>query len=336
MIDFPKRMNLFSIYSSNMEMFCFRLNPPGEPGGQIFLPTTTSADGLAQNRPGPKKTNKSARASSFLPGEAPTTATHWIGLGQNERRRGDGDKICHTSDCSWETARTAASTSHEEPRGFFTAAAAGPLMPDSPQLHQPPPPPAPPPASATPAAPAAANAQPKLTAVKLRMIIKGVLGRYQRWNPVHPTAGTFWGVGLGVGCGVGWGPGFGPEVIGYVGAGCGVGFSVGFTLAGVGIGLPQHSLIRNHDHGGFASSVPVDSARFYALTIIRGLVWDAISYVGNAAAMRKESRQKLPRFQDSPQVPGGVDLPKLGKGVSSSIRSTVECIRAFKDQRWPP
>lgn len=162
MIDFSKRMNLFSIYSSNMEMFCFRLNPPGEPGGQIFLPTTTSADGLAQNRPGPKKTNKSARASSFRPGEAPTTATHWIGLGQNERRRGDGDKIWHTSDCSWETARTAASTSHEEPRGFFTAAAAGPLMPDSPQLHQPPPPPAPPPASATSAAPAAANAQPKL------------------------------------------------------------------------------------------------------------------------------------------------------------------------------
>ncbi|OQU83593.1 hypothetical protein SORBI_3005G141801 [Sorghum bicolor] len=72
----------------------------------------------------------------------------------------------------------------------------------------------------------------------------------QRWNPVHPTAGSFWGVGLGLGCGVGWGPGFGHEVIGYVGAGCGVGFSVGFTLAGVGIGLPQHGLIRNHEHGG--------------------------------------------------------------------------------------
>ncbi|CAD6221258.1 unnamed protein product [Miscanthus lutarioriparius] len=208
-------------------------------------------------------------------------------------------------------------------------------MPDSPQLHHPPPPPAPPPpASSTPAASAAANAQPNL--VKLRMIIKGVLGRYQRWNPVHPTAGAFWGVGLGLGCGVGWGPGFGPEVIGYVGAGCGVGFSVGFTLAGIGIGLPQHGLIRNHDHGGFASNVAVDSARFYAVTIIRGLVWDAISYAGNIAAMRKESRQKLLRFQDNPPVSGGVDLPKLGKGVSSSIRSTVECIRAFKDQHWPP
>ena len=82
------------------------------------------------------------------------------------------------------------------------------------------------------------------------MIIKGVLGRYERWNPVHPTAGAFWGMGLGLGCGVGWGPGFGPVVIGYVGAGCGVGFSVGVTLAGVGIGLPQHVLVRSNDQSG--------------------------------------------------------------------------------------
>lgn len=72
------------------------------------------------------------------------------------------------------------------------------------------------------------------------MIIKGLFRRYKRWNPVHPTIGTFWGLGIGVGCGVGWGPGFGPEVIGYVGAGCGVGFSVGITLAGIGVGLPHN------------------------------------------------------------------------------------------------
>nr|CAB3451911.1 unnamed protein product [Digitaria exilis]CAB3455669.1 unnamed protein product [Digitaria exilis] len=141
------------------------------------------------------------------------------------------------------------------------------LMPDFLQLHQQPPPPppppapapAPPPASTTPVAPAAANAQPNpIAVVKPRMIIKSVLGRYERWNPVHPTAGAFWGVGLGLGCGVGWGPGFGPEVIGYVGGGCGVGFSVGFTLAGVGIGLPQHGLIRvfrNQEDSGFASNL---------------------------------------------------------------------------------
>jgi hypothetical protein len=71
--------------------------------------------------------------------------------------------------------------------------------------------------------------------------------------------------------------------------------------------------------------VPLDSARYYAVTIIKGLVWDAINY---AAAMRKESRQKLLRFQDNPPVSGVVNLPKLGKGVSSSIKS-------FKDEHWP-
>lgn len=222
-------------------------------------------------------------------------------------------------------------------------------MPEPPQTHQSPPPP--PPTDPNPAAPAAANAQrtpvasplpeetaaPPPPAVQPRMIIKGMLGRYERWNPVHPTAGAFWGVGLGLGCGVGWGPGFGPEVIGYVGAGCGVGFSVGFTLAGVGVGLPQHGIIKNHYHGGFASNTPFESARFYTLTIIKGMLWDAISYVNHVAAMRKESRQKLLRFhQENPPVSGGVDLPKLGKGVSSSVRSTMDCIKAFTNQRWSP
>ena len=74
------------------------------------------------------------------------------------------------------------------------------------------------------------------------MIIKGLFRRYERWNPVHPTLGAFWGMGIGMGCGVGWGPGFGPEVVGYVGAGCGLGFCVGFTAAGLGIGLPANAL----------------------------------------------------------------------------------------------
>ena len=80
---------------------------------------------------------------------------------------------------------------------------------------------------------------------------------------------------------------------------------------------------------GFASNMPFDSARYYAVTAIRGLVWDAINYV---TAMRKESRQKLLKFQDNPPVSGGVGL---GKGMPSSIQSTVECIRAFKDENWP-
>ncbi|KAL3635807.1 hypothetical protein CASFOL_020354 [Castilleja foliolosa] len=75
------------------------------------------------------------------------------------------------------------------------------------------------------------------------MIIKSIFRRYERWNPVHPTYGAFWGIGVGIGCGIGWGPGFGPEVVGYVGAGCGTGFNVGFTLLGIGIGLPTNYLL---------------------------------------------------------------------------------------------
>lgn len=74
------------------------------------------------------------------------------------------------------------------------------------------------------------------------MTIVGLFRRYKRWNPVHPTFGAFWGVGVGLGCGVGWGPGFGPEAVGFVGAGCGVGFSVGVTLIGIGVGLPASGL----------------------------------------------------------------------------------------------
>jgi hypothetical protein len=129
-------------------------------------------------------------------------------------------------------------------------------MPDSPQVDEPSPP-----ADQKNAAPAAPNAQPILppppfpvpplspillsekldladvvqVAARSEMIIKRVLGRYERWNPVHPTAGAFWGMGLGPGCGVG--------------AGCDVGFSVGVTLAGVGVGLPQPVSIKGLDHG---------------------------------------------------------------------------------------
>jgi len=185
-----------------------------------------------------------------------------------------------------------------------------PQLQDPPPPPAPPPPPPPPAASPTPAEPAAANAQLNLVLhcsppfflflpspfcteksnlsavtdlavpslveipVKPRMIIKGVLGRYERWNPVHPTAGTFWGVGLGLGCGVGWGPGFGPEVIGYVGAGCGVGFSVGFTLAGVGIGLPQHVLIRNNEDSGKLLCSDCDA--LYYLCSLRQTVFNCL------------------------------------------------------------
>jgi hypothetical protein len=74
------------------------------------------------------------------------------------------------------------------------------------------------------------------------MTVVNLFRRYKRWNPVHPTYGAFWGIGMGLGCGVGWGPGFGPEVVGYVGSGCGLGLSIGVTFLGIGIGLPASGL----------------------------------------------------------------------------------------------
>ncbi|KAH6820464.1 hypothetical protein C2S53_002622 [Perilla frutescens var. hirtella] len=89
----------------------------------------------------------------------------------------------------------------------------------------------------------ACSAQPHEFQIQVGMIIKNLFRRYERWNPVHPTIGAFWGFGVGIGCGIGWGPGFGPEVVGYVGAGCGAGFNVGFTLLGAGIGFPANYLL---------------------------------------------------------------------------------------------
>ena len=82
----------------------------------------------------------------------------------------------------------------------------------------------------------------------------GLFRRYQRWNPVHPTYGAFWGMGIGVGCGVGWGPGYGPESVGFVGSGCGLGFSVGLTFIGFGLGLPAHGFISLPYQGKFTLS----------------------------------------------------------------------------------
>lgn len=87
------------------------------------------------------------------------------------------------------------------------------------------------------------------TGPQFLIVMKKLAERYKRWNRVHPTYGTFWGIGVGVGCGVGWGPGFGPEAVAYVGAGCGIGLSVGFTLIGLGLGHPANTLFQPPYYG---------------------------------------------------------------------------------------
>ncbi|XP_058071632.1 cadmium-induced protein AS8 isoform X1 [Magnolia sinica] len=170
------------------------------------------------------------------------------------------------------------------------------------------------------------------------MIIKGLFRRYERWNPVHPTFGAFWGMGIGIGCGVGWGPGFGPEVIGYVGSGCGVGFSVGITLAGVGIGLPANFLIQipyNALEG--ARSGAFKFARSSALPIMKNVAGDGWNnVVPYVSGFNKEARGRLSGFKVDRSFGLGIDLPELHKCVTYHVQSVLESLGAFKDRRLPP
>ncbi|XP_015059478.1 cadmium-induced protein AS8 isoform X1 [Solanum pennellii] len=145
----------------------------------------------------------------------------------------------------------------------------------------------------------------------VEMIIKGLFRRYERWNPVHPTYGAFWGMGIGVGCGVGWGPGFGPEAIGYVGAGCGVGFSVGFSLLGVGIGLPAN-YIYTGPYNAFtaARSGAIEMSRSTDIRSMRNIVEESRCYLdSNIAGFQERVIQSFSsiRFKES-----------VGKAVDSS------------------
>ncbi|RRT71205.1 hypothetical protein B296_00004903, partial [Ensete ventricosum] len=172
--------------------------------------------------------------------------------------------------------------------------------------------------------------------LQLLMIIKGLFRRYQRWNPVHPTVGTFWGMGIGIGCGVGWGPGFGPEVIGYVGAGCGAGFSVGITLAGIGIGLPQNGLTQIAYNAFTTKTGSLDSARSCALTTMKSVAEDSLNYTAPYISfLRKETSWRLSRLKSNICVQRA-GLNNLNTAVSKHIQSTLECLEACKDNFWPP
>ncbi|XP_042451406.1 cadmium-induced protein AS8-like [Zingiber officinale] len=167
----------------------------------------------------------------------------------------------------------------------------------------------------------------------LLMIIKGLFRRYERWNPVHPTIGTFWGMGIGVGCGVGWGPGFSPEVIGYVGADCGVGFSVGITLAGIGVGLPRNDLFQILYNG---MSLSLSSAASSTFIVMKGVAEDSLNFVApHISFLRKETSWRLSKLKSNIHVQG-TELNKLNTVVSKKIQSTLECLEAFKQNVWQP
>ncbi|KAH0454871.1 hypothetical protein IEQ34_016795 [Dendrobium chrysotoxum] len=168
------------------------------------------------------------------------------------------------------------------------------------------------------------------------MIIKGIFRRYERWNPVHPTLGSFWGMGIGIGCGVGWGPGFGPEVVGYVGAGCGMGFSVGVTLAGIGIGLPVNGVDQIPHNGFITSSGTLELARSNALWMMSSVTVGLRHFAPYMSFLMKETFGRLSSLKYKASLLQPIELNKLNRTISSHVKSTVESFQDFRDQGWPP
>ncbi|KAM4085146.1 hypothetical protein ACJW30_10G004900 [Castanea mollissima] len=168
------------------------------------------------------------------------------------------------------------------------------------------------------------------------MIIKGVFRRYERWNPVHPTSGAFWGMGIGIGCGVGWGPGFGPEAVGYVGAGCGVGFSIGITLVGFGIGLPANGLYELPYNAVMAtSSGALELARSSGLATkdIVGDGWNNIA--PRISGLQTEAYRRFSSFKQKCCSDKEFDLFDRKSMLPAFTRSISESLGTFGGRFFP-
>lgn len=167
------------------------------------------------------------------------------------------------------------------------------------------------------------------------MIIKGLFRRYERWNPVHPTSGAFWGMGVGIGCGVGWGPGFGPEVIGYVGAGCGIGFSVGITLAGFGIGLPANFLIETPYKALIATRTHarefVQSSNLLSLRSKAGDEWSN-NIPPQIWSFQQKANESFSYLKDIDLLKKRMELFDLKSSIFSHTKFVSESLRSFKSQ----
>ncbi|KAG6791940.1 hypothetical protein POTOM_001075 [Populus tomentosa] len=170
------------------------------------------------------------------------------------------------------------------------------------------------------------------------MIIKGLCRRYERWNPVHPTSGAFWGMGIGIGCGVGWGPGFGPEAIGYVGAGCGVGFSVGITFVGFGIGLPANFLFQVPYNAILATrSGALAIAKSNGLLSARDVAGEGWNNVASRASLlQRETSGRLSSFNKKLLLDNGVDLVDMKSKLSVNAGSLSKVLETFSSRFFPP
>ncbi|CAK9179394.1 unnamed protein product [Ilex paraguariensis] len=170
------------------------------------------------------------------------------------------------------------------------------------------------------------------------MIIKGLLRRYKRWNPVHPTSGAFWGIGIGVGCGVGWGPGFGPEAIGYVGAGCGIGISVGITLVGFGIGLPANGLFEAPYNAFMATGTAVvEFARSNGLLSMGNVAGDGWRNIGpHISGLKRNASGKFPIFKYKNPLDKGVNFSEMKSTMYSGSKSILDHLGRISDRFFHP
>ncbi|XP_074283262.1 cadmium-induced protein AS8 [Silene latifolia] len=170
------------------------------------------------------------------------------------------------------------------------------------------------------------------------MIIKGLFRRYQKWNPVHPTSGAFWGMGVGIGCGVGWGPGFGPEVVGYVGAGCGVGFSVGITFAGFGIGLPAKILIEGpYKVVAATSSHTWDLVRSSNFLTVKNEAGDELGrnmplFPSQLWNLQQKANERLSYFRDLDLLKKGTEIFNVERSISLCTKSISESCTSLRNR----
>ncbi|XP_028793645.1 uncharacterized protein LOC114749320 isoform X2 [Neltuma alba] len=166
---------------------------------------------------------------------------------------------------------------------------------------------------------------------KFRRTMKGLFERYRRWNPVHPTYGAFWGMGVGIGCGIGWGPGFGPEAIGYVGAGCGIGFSVGFTLAGLGVGFPVNFLFQVPYRATMATRGAalklVGSSSLLSKKHFAGNDWTGIA--PPVSELEREASERFSNFGQQHLSVKGADFFEMKNSLPSLATSACESCRAL-------
>ncbi|MCL7024546.1 hypothetical protein MKW94_014272 [Papaver nudicaule] len=153
------------------------------------------------------------------------------------------------------------------------------------------------------------------------MIIKGLFRRYERWNPVHPTTGAFWG------------PGFGPEVIGYVGAGCGIGFSVGITLAGVGIGLPANFLLESPYKALVATTGLVRSNTLPAMRNMTVDGWNQIQ--PQIAGFQRDMTGRLDSFSHQDSASRDFGLTEMRRKMICQAGSVLEGLGAFRKRCLP-